>query len=65
MNDMYGRYSVEKSSGSVLSADEVRLLETYRSLNQQGQEYILQTIAMAATVYKKVDRVSNLEEQIG
>ena len=65
LNDMYGRYSVEKSSGSVLSADEVCLLETYRCLNQQGQEYILQTIAMAATVYKKVDRVSNLEEQIG
>lgn len=65
LNDMYGRYSVEKSSGPVLSADEARLLEKYRGLNQQGQEYILQTIDMAATVYKKVDRVPNLEEQIG
>lgn len=51
--------------GASLSADEMRLLAAYRELNQQGKEYILQTIAMAATVYKKVDRVSNLEEQIG
>lgn len=48
-----------------LSADEMRLLAAYRELNQQGKEYILQTIDMAATVYKKADRVSNLEEQIG
>lgn len=52
-------------SPAALSADEVRLLAAYRELNQQGKEYILQTIDMAATVYKKTDCVSNLEEQIG
>ena len=48
-----------------LSADEMRLLTAYRELNQQGKEYILQTLDMAEKVYKKSDCVSNLEEQIG
>lgn len=65
LNDMYGKYSVKKSSEAVLTDDEARLLETYRNLNQQGQEYILQTLDMASKVYIKDDRISNVEEQIG
>jgi len=68
--ELYGVSSIAEFYGESqpalsLSADEMQLLAAYRALNQQGKEYILQTIAMAATVYKKVDRVSNLEEQIG
>lgn len=68
--DLYGVGSIaefygEQQPAFSLSADEMRLLAAYRELNQQGKEYILQTIDMAATIYKKADRVSNLEEQIG
>lgn len=65
LNDMYGRYSIEKSSLAVQSAIEERLLLTFRNLNPQGQEYILQTLDMASKVYIKADSVSNLEDQIG
>ena len=65
LNDMYGKYSVKKSSGAVLTEDESRLLNTYRNLNQQGQEYILQTLDMASKVYIKVDCVPNVEDRIG
>lgn len=65
LNDMYGRYSVVKSSPAVLSAAEERLLLTFRNLSPQGQEYILQTIDIAAQVYKKDDCDSDMEKQIG
>lgn len=65
LNDMYGRYSVEKSSAPVLSAEEERLLSAFRNLNPQGQAYILQTMDMAEKVYKKSDRVSDVEEKLG
>lgn len=65
LNDMYGRYSVEKSSGPVLSTEEEHLLSAFRNLNPQGQAYILQTMDMAEKVYKKSDRVSDVEEKIG
>lgn len=55
---IYGnRYAPEPS----LSPDEARLLSMYRDLNQQGKEYILQTLDMAAQVYIKSDRVSDVE----
>lgn len=48
-----------------LLPDEEQLLTMYRSMNQQGKEYILQTIAMAAQTYKKIDCVANMAERIG
>ncbi len=65
LNDMYGKYSLEKSSQAVLSSDEARLLSTFRKLSDQGQEYILQTLDMAERVYIKADCASNVEKQIG
>lgn len=62
LNDMYGKYSLDKSSQAVWSADEERLLSTFRKLNEQGQEYILQTLDMAEKVYIKDDSVSNVEK---
>ena len=38
---------------SSLSSDEHQLVEDYRSLNDQGQEYIRQTMYMAKQTYKK------------
>ncbi len=66
LNDMYGKYSTE-SSNSVqdLSTDESQLLATYRTLSNQGKEYILQTLNMAAQVYIKSDCSTNVEESIG
>ena len=65
LNDMYGRYSVEKSSAPVLSTEEERLLLAFRNLNPQGQAYILQTMDMAEKVYKNSNRVPGLEEKLG
>ena len=68
--DLYGVGSIaefygEQQPAFSLSADEMRLLAAYRELNQQGKEYILQTLDMAEKVYKKSDSVSSMEEQIG
>ena len=46
-----------------LSADETQLINDYRSLNEQGQEYIRQTMYMAKQTHKKMPDLSNLEKQ--
>lgn len=68
--ELYGVSSIAELYGEPqpalsLSPDELRLLSAYRALNQQGKEYILQTVDMAEKVYIKADSVSNMEEQIG
>lgn len=68
--EIYGVGSIaefygEQQPAFSLSADEMRLLAAYRELNQQGKDYILQTLDMAEKVYKKYDSVSSVEEQIG
>lgn len=68
--EIYGVGSIaefygEQQPAFSLSADEMRLLAAYRELNQQGKDYILQTLDMAEKVYKKCDSVSSVEEQIG
>ena len=68
--ELYGVSSIAEFYGETqpalsLSPDEMQLLAAYRVLNQQGKEYILQTLDMAAKVYIKADRVSDMEEQIG
>ena len=47
-------------SNDTLDLTERGLVENYRSLNKQGKEYILQTMAMAVTIYKNGD-FSSLE----
>ncbi|MBQ8109413.1 MAG: helix-turn-helix transcriptional regulator [Clostridia bacterium] len=39
---------------------EVKLIENFRSLNKQGKEYILQTMAMSVSIYKN-DTVPDVE----
>lgn len=46
-----------------LTADETQLIDDYRSLNEQGQEYIRQTIYMAKQTHKKMPDLSHLEKQ--
>ena len=56
----------ERNSENVLSPDEAKLIEQYQLMNDQGKEYILQTIDMAKDRYKKSDNVSCVEtEQVG
>ncbi|WP_306488322.1 ribbon-helix-helix domain-containing protein [Agathobaculum sp.] len=50
-------------SESTLSPDELQLVEDYRSLNKQGQEYIRQTMYMAKQTYKKMPDLSDVEKQ--
>lgn len=44
-------YSMHKSLS--LTSDEKLLLYSYRDLNDQGKQYILQTMDMASRMYKK------------
>ena len=53
--------SIVSNSEQNLSSDELQLLDMYRQLNDQGKEYILQTVTMATHVYTKNDSASNLE----
>lgn len=45
------------------TADETQLIDDYRSLNEQGQEYIRQTMYMAKQTHKKMPDLSDLEKQ--
>lgn len=56
----------QKSDGSalyMLNPDERRLVDDYRLMNPQGQEYIRQTMYMATQTYKKTAHLSDLEKQ--
>ena len=48
---------------SDLTADETQLIDDYRSLNEQGQAYIRQTMYMAKQTHKKMPDLSDLEKQ--
>lgn len=60
-----GIQETQDSSGIVscaLKPDEQALVNDYRELNNQGREYIRQTMAMAKRSYvRKSDRVSDME----
>lgn len=51
----------EQSEEEILAEDEQQLVEDYRSLSPQGQEYIRQTMHMAVQTYKKSTNLSELE----
>ena len=44
-----------------LSDEELKLIQDYRSLNRQGQEYIRQTMYMAVPIYIRHSDVSGME----
>ena len=48
-----------------LSTDEIQLLDMYRLLNDQGKEYVLQTVTMATHVYTKNTSSANMENNAG
>lgn len=54
-----------KPNNANISAAEIELLKSYRSLNEQGQEYIRQTMAMAVQIYKKNTQLPDVEDKIG
>ena len=62
---MQGQPKIEQNTAPVpaLSADEQQLIDGYRSLNEQGQEYIRQTMYMAKQTHKKMPDLSDLEKQ--
>lgn len=45
-----------------LSSKEELLLTDFRTLNEQGQDYILQTMDMVKDKYKKSNMLSDMEE---
>lgn len=50
VSDLMGDASEEANTGQ-LTAQEKNLIEDFRSLNQQGREYVLQSMAMAVRIY--------------
>lgn len=46
-----------------LLPDEEKLIEDYRSLNRQGQEYIRQTMYMAVPIYIRHSDAAGVEDQ--
>ena len=60
VSDIFG-----ETTENYLTAKEKKLLEDFRSLNQQGREYILQTMAMAVRIYLsgQFDTVSEMENK--
>ena len=54
----------EKELSNGLSEYEIRLLNIYRSLSPQGQEYIQQTADMAALKYKKAILSADIEKTV-
>ena len=51
----------------VIAHDEVALLKDYRSLNDQGKEYVRQSVFVALGTYKKLASVPSVEakEKLG
>ena len=47
-----------------LNSDEINLISSYRSLNPQGREYILQQFAIAQKIYGKSDSVPGMENGV-
>ena len=53
-------------TSSDLSVDELKLIQDYRKLNRQGQEYIRQTMYMAVPIYiRRSDVPGVADEKIG
>ena len=44
-------YLLGEEQKTAMTAQERRLVEDFRSLNQQGREYVLQSMAMAVRIY--------------
>lgn len=61
--DAMNNYSAMVGKELSMSSDEQQLVTDYRSLNDQGQEYIRQTMYMAKQTYKKMPDVSDMEHQ--
>lgn len=55
--------STADKNDNALAQDERQLIEDYRTLNDQGQEYIRQTMYMATQIYKKMPDLSSVEKQ--
>lgn len=68
--DLYGvsvDYLMDRRNDEALSIEglsqvEKKLLLDFRSLNKQGKEYILQTMAMSVTIYKN-DIIPHMENR--
>ena len=57
--------SIVNDTEQNLSADELQLLDMYRLLNDQGKEYVLQTVTIATHVYTKNTSSANMENNAG
>ena len=52
-----------KKPDAALTPTEVDLVKCFRSLNEQGQEYIRQQLYMAEQIYKKGTGIPSMEAQ--
>lgn len=56
---------VDIKASPILTTEEEKLINDYRDLSQQGQEYIQQTMFLAKQTYKKSTDSAMLETQTG
>ena len=49
---LLGLEEKQKENASLLSTEEKRLVDGFRSLNRAGKDYIMQTMVIAVTAYK-------------
>jgi len=63
LNCTVGELMDEQPPDIQLTISERRLLDDFRSLNEQGQEYVLQTVytVCASGIYKKPGNISGME----
>ena len=59
---LLGVDTISENAVPGLSRTELSLIDDFRSLNKQGKEYILQTMAMSVSIYKN-GTVSDVEKR--
>lgn len=63
IDTMFGSDLPQSTPAPQYAADEVQLIEDYRSLDKQGKEYIRHTMYMATQTHKKMPNLPSMEEQ--
>ena len=61
INEAFGINDCHFTTTLEFASDEIALIKDYRSLNDQGREYVRQSMYMAVSTYKKHSNAPNVE----
>lgn len=62
LDDLLGQQEYQKAPDDMLTPDERQLVEDYRSMNDEGKEYLRHTMYMAKQVHKKMLDSADMEK---